>query len=262
MRSLICRGVLTLAAVTLAAPGVAAQSPSGRDRWADSARVLIDAGTQRSDAKMLAEAGVLLDRALEAFPSDALLLHYRGYGLYREGMLMRAERKENRVAEATFTAALEALEKSAAKLQMPESIELQAAVMGQLIGTSDDPAAASARLGPLSGIASRRAFALAPENPRLYLIRGIGSFNTPAAYGGGVEKAMQDLTRAVELFQTDRPPPPLPAWGRGEAYIWLGQGYLRTDKKDSARAMFEKAIEVEPNNAWARDLLARVTRQR
>lgn len=78
---------------------------------------------------------------------------------------------------------------------------------------------------------------------------------TPSMWGGGVNKAEQYLKQAISLYDTDHPVSPLPAWGHAEAYIWLGQAYLKDGKRDAARDAFQKATTLEPDNRWARQLM-------
>jgi hypothetical protein len=55
---------------------------------------------------------------------------------------------------------------------------------------------------------------LNPDNPRLYYLRGESIFNTPVAFGGGKEKAKPVFEKALALFNTDKPKPMYPNWGR------------------------------------------------
>jgi hypothetical protein len=55
---------------------------------------------------------------------------------------------------------------------------------------------------------------LNPDNPRLYYLRGESIFNTPVAFGGGKEKAKPIFEKALALFNTDKPKPLYPNWGR------------------------------------------------
>jgi tetratricopeptide (TPR) repeat protein len=235
-----------------------AQQPerlTGRDRWADSARVLIDLATQRGDVVRIRSARVLLDRALTAFPNDPLLLHYLGFALYREGTLTIIDPTTRREAAPLFEAARDTLARSRASLDLPETAALEYSVYGQLLGAQPDPGTAM-QLGSKSSAALAHALAVGPRNPRVWLLRGIGTMFTPPAFGGGLDKAEEYLTRAVALFDTDSSAPPLPRWGHGEAYIWLGQVLMREGKREAARDAFAHATTLEPANDRARHLLA------
>ena len=57
-----------------------------------------------------------------------------------------------------------------------------------------------------------------PNNPRPYLIRAIGIFFTPKAFGGGPAKAKPFLDKAFEKFDSFTPETAnSPHWGKGMA---------------------------------------------
>src|SRR6476469_2481080 len=78
---------LALSLTFAIAHGANAQALAGAAKWADSAAREIEAASDAGDAARLRNARTLLDRALTVFPKDALLLHYKGYELYREASL-------------------------------------------------------------------------------------------------------------------------------------------------------------------------------
>lgn len=249
MRLLACLLLL------LAAPAAAqtAMTTADRDRWADSARRAIEAATHTGDRARIAAARAIAERALAAFPDDPLLLHYRGYALWREASIMlgtgdgRASRPQLQEAERT-------LARSARGLALPETFALHASVLGQLIGTSRNPLDGM-RMGPRSNSLMERAEALAPRNPRVWLLRGIGAMYTPGMFGGGLDKAESHLQRALALFEGDAPAAPLPAWGRAEVHAYLGQVLAKRGRRDEARAAYERALALQPDYGWVRTVL-------
>ena len=226
---------------------------TGRDRWADSARVQIEQANVRGNLDQLRASRVLIDRALTAFAGDPLLEHYAAYALYREATLLMAR---NGAKESVYRPLLEEadslLERSASKLQLPETYALRSAVLGQLIGSNP---LRGMSLGPKSGKAMDRAMEVGPDNPRVWLMSGIGAMFTPGMFGGGLEKSEAHLRKAIALFTTDQPAPPLPAWGHAEAYVWLGQALHKSKRTEDARAAYAKALELDPDNGWVRDVL-------
>lgn len=248
MRQLL---VSALAIGTLTSP-VSAQL-TGRDRWADSARIQIELANSRGDIQQLRASRALIERALTAFAGDPLLEHYAAYELYRESTLLMGR---NGAKEAVYRPLLEQadslLEHSASRLQLPETYALRSAVLGQLIGSNP---LRGMTLGPRSGKAMDRAMELGPNNPRVWLLSGIGAMFTPGMFGGGLDKAEEHLRKAVALFAADRPAAPLPAWGHAEAYIWLGQALHRKKQNEDARVAYAKALELEPDNGWVRSVL-------
>jgi tetratricopeptide (TPR) repeat protein len=230
----------------------AGAQPSPRDRWADTARVTIEAAYNRGDVEQLRGARAIVERALTAFAGDPLLQHYYAYSLYRESTLLMGMRREEKEYRPLLEQADSVLEQSASKLALPETYALRSSVLGQLIGTNP---LRGMTLGPRSGNAMDRAIELGPRNPRVWMLRGVGAMFTPAMFGGGVDKSEEYLRKAIALFADDRPVPPLPAWGHAEAYAWLGQALHKQKRIDDARAAYAKSLELQPENGWVRHVL-------
>ena len=239
-------------ALALTATTASAQTIAGRDKWADSARVEIETATALGDFSRIREAGALIERALTAFPDDPLLLHYLGYARYREATLMQGKKYDGKQYRPLLEAADSLLERSASKLQLPETHALRSSVLGQMIGSNP---LRGMTLGPTSSNAMDRALEVGPNNPRVWLLRGIGAIFTPSMFGGGLDKAERYLTKALALFPNDRPAPPMPAWGHAEAYIWMGQVHKRRDRIDDARQAYNRALELQPDNGWVKHVL-------
>ena len=112
-------------------------------------------------------------------------------------------------------------------------------------------------LGPKSKNILKKAEKLAPENPRVVLSSAIGYLKTPRLVGGNDKKAMEGFRHAAELFASEEATDPMhPGWGHSDAYIWMGIAYRDWKDRDAARAAFEKALEIDPDNRWAREMLA------
>ena len=93
---------------------------------------------------------------------------------------------------------------------------------------------------------------LGPQNPRVWLLKGVGNIFKPKLFGGGAEKAEVDIRKAISLYEHDAPASPRPAWGRAEAWAWLGQALDKQDKRGDARAAFVKALEIDPEFGWVK----------
>jgi tetratricopeptide (TPR) repeat protein len=120
-------------------------------------------------------------------------------------------------------------------------------MLGRMIGLDQS---LGPSLGPLIPKQISAAVAGGPANPRVWLLRGIQSFYTPVEYGGGLPVAETQLNKAIELFATDNPPPPAPAWGKAEAYVWLGQVLQKQNRIEEARAAYNKALGVQHDYPW------------
>lgn len=248
------------APVATETPGLPAAMPTSAAGWADSAARLIDRATIAGDLTGLRNARSLLDRALSAYPNDAMLLHYQGYELYREAGLLdgRGGIEASEVPLLAATARTK-LQQSIAAQPLPETHALLAMVMGRLIRADR----ANARtLGPQIPQEMNTAVMTGSTNPRVWLLRGIQAVYTQPQYGGGLPIAETHLNRAIALFATDNPTPPAPMWGRGEAYVWLGQVFERTNRFAEARAAYNRALAVERDYPWvSRSLLPSLDRR-
>ncbi len=72
--------------------------------------------------------------------------------------------------------------------------------------------------------ALNQAKALAPNNPRVYLLLGNDLYFRPAIFGGGAEKAKPLYEKAKTLFATFQPANALsPTWGQGNVDAVLAQ---------------------------------------
>src|SRR5687767_1291226 len=132
------RHLLGLAAFTLTMmPATASsQTLTGREKWADSARVEIEAASLTGALESFGGVKALIERALTAFPNDPLLQHYQGYALYREASLMQGMKSKGDEIRPVLEAAEDVLELSAKKLDLPETHALRSSVIGQLIGSN------------------------------------------------------------------------------------------------------------------------------
>ncbi len=236
-----------------------AQMPAltGAARWADTVRVSIERAVISGDNTALVAAGAMADRALMAFPNDPLLLHYRGYALYRELIVETGSRT------AAYTErmerAIDLLQRSAAVRPMAESQAVLSSCLGALASSG---MIAGMRYGPASSTARDAAMTLGPRNPRVLLMSAITLWFTPKMWGGGEDKGYAMLLRAIAAFASDAPAKPLPAWGHAEAYAWLGQMEVRRGNIEAAREAYTKALAQEPGYAWVRRGLMPAVAQR
>ena len=224
------------------------------EAFADSVRRAIEAAVDAGDPRAVDNTIAVVERALTAFPTSAILQHYHAYALYRAGT-MTIGRQDTDGAKPYFAKAREILEALVRGETIPESHALLSSVYGMQIGLARVQMIEGMRLGPKSSAAMEKAEVAGPKNPRVWLMKGIGAFNTPAMFGGGIKEAEGHLTQALALFKEDRPAPPLPAWGRADAHVWLGQVYHRQGKLDAARAQYDSALALQPQNAWVTHVL-------
>jgi tetratricopeptide (TPR) repeat protein len=229
------------------------QSASESARLADSLRRQIDAAVAINDGPTLRRAREAAERAAGAQPSDPWLVYYRGYAVFREaGFLLGASRIKE--LGGGLDAAVAALERSLGRSPSPDGWALLSALQGQRL-TASGSTFTAIRLGPAVLRAIGRAEESGPQNPRVWLLKGINAFNAPGAFGGGMDKAEGHLRRALALFAADRPTAPLPTWGLADAWIWLGRALQAQGKRAEARAAYATAVQLQPQNTWLTDVL-------
>jgi tetratricopeptide (TPR) repeat protein len=249
MKLCSCVATFALAAATT----LGAQGLTGTAKWADSANREIEAANGVGDLVRLNNISAVLDRVLTVTPNDPLLLYYRSLALWRTASI-NTGMKKNDQAKKMLDEADELLEQANKKTPTAEALALHSSVLGQLIGLSGNPLSGMT-LGPKASGYLDRAKEIEPRNPRVWLISGMSAMFTPKMFGGGSDKAEKDFKKAVDLFASDHPTPPAPSWGRADVYIWLGQALQKEEKKEEARAAYEKALELQPGNQWVTRVL-------
>jgi tetratricopeptide (TPR) repeat protein len=219
-------------------------------KWPDTLSTEIDRASQSGELARVQAARGLAERVATAYPSDGLILHYAGFANYCEATLLFGQHGD---PTQPLGRALDYLERSQKSYKLPETNALIAAIQGQMIAA--DPSKAM-ELGMASQGSMMAALAAGPNNPRVWLLRGMSTLFTPEEYGGGVSQAAQQMKRAIELFEKDSPKKGDPSWGRAEAHVWMGQIYEKQGNKAGAAAEYKAATDIAPNYSWPKVLAA------
>lgn len=95
-----------------------------------------------------------------------------------------------------------------------------------------------------------KAVQLDPKSAINYVSRGVGYYYLPQALGGGMDLAIKDFQKAIELE------PKLT-----EAHLWLGLALRKSNKNPEARKEFQKVIDLNPARVWARQQLEKTPAQ-
>ncbi|WP_201980562.1 hypothetical protein [Hymenobacter rubidus] len=151
-----------------------------------------------------------LERAVAAAPTAWEPRYYQARGYLKLGFASQPDdRQDKRFDQAQ--AALDAAKKLPGA-DVAELLVLQAYIYQGRIMVS--PMTRGMVYAGRVAEALNQAKALAPNNPRVYLLLGNNAFHTPSMFGGGPDKAKPLYEKAKGLFATFRPANALsPTWG-------------------------------------------------
>jgi uncharacterized membrane protein len=216
----------------------------------DSAIALLDRGVILHDRERIDRARTLLERLRAQAPDDGSVSAWLGYALYRTAEVANGA-SNGIAAEQLMDSATTVLRRSAESHPLPETFAILGTITGQRMrGSAWRAILTSSRWERELNSAER----MAPQNPRILMLRGINVFHAPARYGG-MAGAKRYLEAAVAAFENDEPAGGLPSWGQAEALAWLGRVHARLGDRERARAAYAAALVLEPEYAWVRDVL-------
>ena len=89
-----------------------------------------------------------------------------------------------------------------------------------------------------------KALQISANFPEGYLSHGVGNYYLPAQFGGGVELAVKDFEKAIQLNPK-----------MADAHMWLGVALRKMNRNADARKAFAKSLELNPNRVWAKQQL-------
>lgn len=197
----------------------------------------IDAASNRMDLQQLALYAA-------ENPAD----YNKAYANYRLSIVAGLAGQKDQ-AEQALDLAQSTLEQLTAAQPQADNLALLSSVYGMQIGNNP---LKGALYGPKAGNAMKQATELDPGNPRVSLIKAITAYNTPAAFGGSKQSAIELSSKAIELYAQ---PCQQICWGHAEAYTWRGLARQELGDKAGAIADWTKAVEVDPSYSWAKFLL-------
>ncbi len=149
-----------------------------------------------------------------------------------------------RAAEEGIRAATKATQLS------PKNAEyhrLLGALCGQVIPAN---VLAGIRYGKCALESINKALELDPKLAAAWLSRGVGNYYLPPAFGGGVDKAIEDIRKSIQLNAKS-----------AEAYLWLGIALRKANRNSEARTALARSVELNPNRIWAKQQLEKTPPQ-
>ncbi|HEY4362807.1 MAG TPA: tetratricopeptide repeat protein [Bryobacteraceae bacterium] len=91
-----------------------------------------------------------------------------------------------------------------------------------------------------------KAVQMDPKASANYVSRGVGNYYLPAAMGGGVDAAVKDFQKAIELDGKS-----------AEAHLWLGIALHKANRNAEAHKELQTAVQLNPGRIWAKQQLAK-----
>jgi hypothetical protein len=102
---------------------------------------------------------------------------------------------------------------------------------------------------------------LEPKNPRVRLVEALAMFDRAGKDAAERAAALKSLRAVTAMFEQARAgASTTPEWGAAEAYAFLGRALF--DQRDvvGAREALERSLLIAPDYAFARKLMAQITR--
>ena len=183
--------------------------------------------------------------------TDVVLL---GLAAYRDADLKLLKRDKDGASDALSTAA----KILKARLEKGPDAEL-GALLGLIYGMQ-------IRISPIRGFwlgssadeVVERALAAEPNNPRPHLALGLNVLFKPGAVGGGADKAVGQLQRAVDLYNASATKSDGVCWGWDDAVLGLARARLKLGDRVAAIALVESVLARTPDDRPARRLMAAI----
>jgi tetratricopeptide (TPR) repeat protein len=126
----------------------------------------------------------------------------------------------------------------------PGSAEYQrilGTLCGQMVSSSS---LAGLKYGKCALDSVDKAIQLDPKSSMAYVSHGVGNYYLPSAFGGGIDLAIKDFRKAIELDSKN-----------AEAWLWLGVALRRSNQVAEAQKAFEHSLDINPNRVWAKQQL-------
>ena len=213
-----------LLAAFLAAPGTALQSARDQQDRAALQKIVDESAAAAAKAPNDAEAQYRMALASSYLAEVAL------------------EVRDKKLAEQAATRGVKAAEQAVAlKPDVGEYYRVLGTLCGQVVPAN---VLAGLSYGKRAKDAIDKAVAKDPKSSAAYMARGVGNYYLPAALGGGMELAVADFHKALDLDPKN-----------ADAWLWLGLALRKQNKDADAQQAFQKSLGLNPQRVWAKQQL-------
>jgi tetratricopeptide (TPR) repeat protein len=154
------------------------------------------------------------------------------------------ETGDKNAARAAAEAGMKAAERAATlKPDVAEYHRIWGTLCGQVIPAN---VLVGLRYGHCAQDEVNKAVQMDPKAAANYVSRGVGNYYLPASLGGGVDPAIKDFQKALELDPRS-----------ADAHMWLGLALRKANRNAEAHKELQTAVELNPARAWAKQQLAK-----
>ncbi len=158
------------------------------------------------------------------------------------------ETRDKAAAKSAAQTGIDAAERAVnLKGDSSEYQRLLGTLCGQAISANS---LAAIKYGKCALSAVNRAIELDPKSSINYLSHGVGNYYLPPAFGGGIELAIKDFRKAIELNPKN-----------ADAWLWLGVALRKDNQHAEAHKAIAKSLELNPNRLWAKQQLDKTPAQ-
>jgi tetratricopeptide (TPR) repeat protein len=195
----------------------------------------------RQDRAALDKMAVELRATAEQQPKDAVA-QYRAAVAESYAAEVAVEMRDKAGAKNAAQAGIDAAERAVnLKADSAEYQRILGTLCGQMISSSG---LAALKYGNCALTAVNKAIELDPKSSMAFLSHGVGNYYLPPALGGGMEAAVKDFRKAIELNSKN-----------ADAWLWLGIALRRANQPEEARKAIAQSVELNPNRVWAKQQL-------
>lgn len=153
------------------------------------------------------------------------------------------ELRDKNAAKSAAEAGMDPIKKAIAlKPDMAEYHRLLGTLCGQVIPAN---VLAGLKYGKCAQESVAQALKLNPNLAEAHTARGVGNYYLPPSFGGGVELAIKDFEKAIQLNPK----------GAADAQLWLGVALRKAGRNADARKAFQKSLDLNPARVWAKQQL-------
>jgi len=201
----------------------------------------LESARDRQDRAALEKLAAQAGAAEQAAASDAAA-HYRAALAYSYLAEVAQELRDKDGVKRAAEAGIRSAERAVAlKPDVAEYHRLLGTLYGQIVPVN---LLAGLNYGKKAQDAIARAIERDPKLAAAYISRGVGNYYLPSAFGGGIDLAIRDFQKAIELNPKS-----------DEAYLWLGLAMRKSGRNADARSAFSKSLQLNPNRVWTKQQL-------